>query len=148
MLVKPFAEQVAGYAQEVQCDGAGRIGSHKIPSAVNVRLEGSDHDFSLAEIELDFLGGCGCPCGITLVIRQDSEPWIAVGDRLPDEPVGAATPLILAWDDGLVESGAYCGKGRFMDAEGSMDYHREAKVSHWQPLPAGPANQGATKWPN
>jgi hypothetical protein len=73
-----------------------------------------------------------------------AEPWVSVTERLPDHKGGYfdTTPCLLAWDDGTVESGWYCGQGSFQHANGDMDYHEEAKVTHWMPLPQ-PPKEGA-----
>ncbi len=72
MTVSEFLSKIQMYANEIGCDGKGNIGSHKIPSSVRIRTEDCEGDYELVDIEMDYLIGCGCPSGITIVIRKEN----------------------------------------------------------------------------
>lgn len=65
--------------------------------------------------------------------------WVSIKKSYPLGQEGfKGLPVLIAWDDGTVESGWYCGEKRFQHADGDMDYHREEKVTHWMYLPKHP----------
>lgn len=72
MHVKEFAEHVSRLAEEIGCDGGTRIGSHKIPSSVEVWVDGADDDadYEIASLEPYMLPGCGCWAGIIIRVRK------------------------------------------------------------------------------
>lgn len=71
--VKQFAAEVASLAAEICCDGGTRVASHAVPSSVTIAVQGSDAEFELVRLDAERLMGCGCWCGITLVIRPHAE---------------------------------------------------------------------------
>lgn len=70
MLVKQFASRVAEIAEEIGCDGAGNISSHKMPSSVTVVIEDDDADYEVVDIEPSIMIGCMCWDGIVLRIKK------------------------------------------------------------------------------
>lgn len=72
MLVKQFASRVAEIAEEVGCDGAGNISSHKTPSSVTVVIDDDgDAEYDVVDIEPSvMMMGCRCLNGIVLRIKK------------------------------------------------------------------------------
>ncbi len=69
--VTELIEALQSYQKEIGCNGEN-IGSHKLKSYVRFLITNPDIDLSLEiddsehplGIELDYLPGCSCPCGI------------------------------------------------------------------------------------
>lgn len=82
MHVKEFAEHVSRLAEEIGCDGGTRIGSHKIPSSVEVWVDGADDDadYEIASLEPYMLPGCGCWAGIIIRVRKVTPNGSGKGD--------------------------------------------------------------------
>lgn len=73
MHVKEFNKIIAGIAAEVDCDGGTASGIHKIPSHVEVWVEGDEENYyELVGIETDRIN-CGCAVGLTLCLRARDE---------------------------------------------------------------------------
>ena len=65
--------------------------------------------------------------------------WTKVEDEKPEIINGHDVQFLLAWDDGVIESGWYLSNGYFQHANGDMNYHEEPDVTHWMPLPEPPS---------
>jgi hypothetical protein len=55
-------------------DKDGNVASHKFPAHIYVEVEGDDSDdeYSIMALDIDYLGGCGCPSGITIRIKKNN----------------------------------------------------------------------------
>jgi hypothetical protein len=69
--LKEFSDKFNEYVNDLMTTD-GNVASHTFPAAIYFEVEGSDHQYSIKELELGYMGGCGCPQSITIVIKQDS----------------------------------------------------------------------------
>lgn len=77
MQLKQFAKDFNMYVDDigVNLSDDGYIGSHKIVGDIGIICENAEDNeyFELVGMELEQLGGCGCPSGIKIVIRKINE---------------------------------------------------------------------------
>lgn len=70
--LKEFVDKINEYARD--CMGKdGNVQSHTLPAdiVISCKNENGDwEDYEIVEINQDYLGGCGCPRGIELVIKK------------------------------------------------------------------------------
>lgn len=69
MNLKQFIEKINSYAHDIGCMKDGKMGSHDIVSDIMIEDE-DGNSYELKDIELNYLGGCGCPSDITLIIKK------------------------------------------------------------------------------
>lgn len=67
MTITELIEKLQWYQAEVGCDGE-RCGPHNLKSSVSFVTE--DEEFEIDEIDLDLMGGCFCPYGITINLKK------------------------------------------------------------------------------
>lgn len=70
MYVSEFKKTIDWMADDIQCDGNGSIGSHRVPSSVDFYVEDDDSEYELVDIDIQRLGGCGCASGITIRLKR------------------------------------------------------------------------------
>lgn len=71
MNLKEFVEKINLYADDIGCMKDGKMASHHIES--NLYIEDKDGNYyDIEDIELGYLGGCGCSSDITLIIKLDN----------------------------------------------------------------------------
>ena len=70
MNLKEFVEKINLYADDIGCMRDGKMGSHDIVSNINIEDEDGNY-FEIKDIELNCLGGCGCPSDITIILKKD-----------------------------------------------------------------------------
>ncbi len=51
-------------------DTKGNVSSHTFPANLTV-YDTDDNSYTIVAIKQDYLGGCGCPAGIEIVIKKD-----------------------------------------------------------------------------
>lgn len=69
MTVTELIQALQKLNEDIGCDGKSTF-SHEIPSHVWVTCEDSDADFELERLELDYMPGCSCPYGVTIVVKK------------------------------------------------------------------------------
>lgn len=70
MNLKSFVDIINKYADDIGCMKDGNIGSHNIVASLNIE-DDNDNYYELIDINIEYLGGCGCPSDITLKIRLE-----------------------------------------------------------------------------
>lgn len=68
--LKQFVKHFNEYVEDIM-DIDGNVNSHKFPANIYVEVEGSDFEYSIKELEVGYMGGCGCPQSITIIIKKD-----------------------------------------------------------------------------
>ena len=69
MKLKDFVDKINYYADDIGCMKDGYIGSHKIIAELIVE-DTKGNRYNVSDIELNYLGGCGCSSDITLIIEK------------------------------------------------------------------------------
>lgn len=70
MNLKEFVEKINLYADDIGCMRDGKMGSHDIISSLHIEDTDGNY-YEIKNIELNYLGGCGCSADITIVIQKD-----------------------------------------------------------------------------
>jgi hypothetical protein len=70
LTLKEFVKHFNEYVEDIM-DTNGNVNSHTFPARIYVEVEGSDFEYSIKELEVGYMGGCGCPQSITLIIKKD-----------------------------------------------------------------------------
>lgn len=54
-------------------DKYGNVAGHTFPALISIELDGdeSDDEYSIVALDIEYLGGCGCPAAITIRIKKD-----------------------------------------------------------------------------
>jgi hypothetical protein len=68
--IKEFLEEINKYKDDISIDGE-TVNSHKLRTRVNVSCINNEKFYTLTGVAVDYLGGCGCPSGITLEIMEE-----------------------------------------------------------------------------
>lgn len=70
--LKEFTRLINEYVQEIGCmyNNSGKISSHDIIGRISVYNEDEDIEYDITAIEIDRLLGCGCPDGLTIVVKK------------------------------------------------------------------------------
>lgn len=83
-----FKKLFDAYADDCSADDYERVGSHSslLTQVRVVCANDRDSEYQLLALELDQLGGCGCPAGIVLLIvdtefEKQKQQWIEEGVR-------------------------------------------------------------------
>ena len=65
-----FAKIFDSYVKDIMNvnDPDGFIYSHRIKGSISVRTD--DTMYEIVGLDLDYLGGCGCPSGITIRVKK------------------------------------------------------------------------------
>jgi hypothetical protein len=70
--LKEFVDKINEYANDCMRSD-GMIESHTLPACINIsckNVNGYWEDYEIVEINQEYLGGCGCPSGIEIVIKK------------------------------------------------------------------------------
>lgn len=65
--LKGFNDRYKEYVEEVM-DKNGNVNSHTFPARIYV--EDEQYNYEIVDIEMNYLGGCGCPSDITIKIKK------------------------------------------------------------------------------
>lgn len=71
LTVKKFIDDLLEMNKEIYCDGE-KIASHKIKSKVRFKDTEGNY-YNLVALDADQLWGCGCWCGIYVVLEKEPE---------------------------------------------------------------------------
>ena len=73
MIINEFLSKFKEVAYEVSTNGE-TIASHDIPALVIVECHNNDIDFEIIDIDVDYMGGCGCPRSVIIqLVDKDKE---------------------------------------------------------------------------
>ena len=73
MLIKDFKKEFDICSKEVSMNGE-TVDSHPgIPAEVSISCVNNDNYYTVEDISIDYLGGCGCPASIVIEIREEKE---------------------------------------------------------------------------
>jgi hypothetical protein len=73
MLIKKFKELFNSCSKEVSMDDE-TVDSHPgIPAEVTISCVNNDNYYTVEDISIDYLGGCGCHASIVIEIREEKE---------------------------------------------------------------------------
>ena len=70
LTLKEFVDSFSWHVNDIM-DANGNVNSHKFPARIYVEVEGSDLEYSIKELEVGYMMGCGCPQSITIIIKED-----------------------------------------------------------------------------
>lgn len=75
--LKQFIELINRCEKEIGCtqNENGNVYSHDIEGTLYIIEEGEEDDtcYEIEDIEIDYLLGCRCPCGLTIKIKKEEE---------------------------------------------------------------------------
>jgi hypothetical protein len=69
--LKEFSDKFTEYTNDLMT-ADGNVTSHTFPAVIYVEVEGSEHMYPIKELEIGFMGGCGCPQSLTIIVREEN----------------------------------------------------------------------------
>lgn len=68
--LKEFSTKFNEYINDLM-DANGNVASHTFPAEIYVEVEGSEHMYPIKELEIGYMGGCGCPQSLTIIVKEE-----------------------------------------------------------------------------